>query len=152
MFNDKTVPPFDKITGLVDWKQYPEFTRFVHVSGAPICTFAYALSQKGARKVLYDLSVDRLAGAFDNALAGLCRDGAAGNKDGLRAKCITVTPPVFFHHRAKGRISGDSDIQTYENTGQVREKGTTENIVWSARNNIKNMLLHGTMESQFGKH
>ncbi|KAI4594638.1 hypothetical protein KJ359_007728 [Pestalotiopsis sp. 9143b] len=152
MFNDKTVPPFDKITGLVDWKQYPEFTRFVHVSGAPICTFAYALSQKGARKVLYDLSVDRLAGAFDNALAGLCRDGAAGNKNGLRAKCITVTPPVFFHHRAKGRIAGDSDIQTYENTEQVRQKGTTENIVWSARNNIKNMLMHGEMENQFGKY
>ncbi|KAI1873785.1 uncharacterized protein JN550_003054 [Neoarthrinium moseri] len=146
--NDITVAPLNKITGLVEFNKYPEFTRWVHISGAPICTFAYALSQKGARKVLFDLSVDHLLGAYDNALAGFCRDGASGNRDGLQAKCVSVTPPVFFHHRAKGRITGDSDIQKSD-SGDVREKGTTENIVWSARNNIKNMLMGLDMENQF---
>ncbi|KAI1345064.1 hypothetical protein F5Y15DRAFT_364734 [Xylariaceae sp. FL0016] len=146
--DDATVAPLSKITGLVDFKSYPEFTRFVHVSGGPICTFAYALSQKGARKVLFDLSVDRLSGAFDNALAALCRDGASGNLDGLQAKCISVTPSLFFHHRAKGAMSGDSDIQNFEHA-DIREKGTTENIVWSARNNIKNLLMGSRMENQF---
>jgi hypothetical protein len=149
IYNDETVPPLDKITGLVDFRGHPEFTRWVHVSGGPICTFAYALSQSGARKVLFDLSVDHLLGAFDNALAGFCRDGASGNQDGLRAKCISVTPPVFFHHKAKGPIIGDSDIQSIQSGGEVRQKGTTENIVWSARNNIKNMLMGLEMENQF---
>lgn len=120
----------------------------MHVSGGPICTFSYALSQSGARKVLYGLAVDRLSGAFDNALADLCREGASGNEDGLRAKCLSVTPPVFFHHRAKGPLAADSDIQKFEST-DVRQKGTTENIVWSARNNIKNMLMGLEMENQF---
>ncbi|KAI0521373.1 hypothetical protein F5B22DRAFT_596651 [Xylaria bambusicola] len=146
--NDETVPPLNKITGLVEFAKHPEFTRWVHVSGGPICSFAYALSQRGARKVLFDLSIDHLGGPFDNALAGLCRDGASGNINGLRAKCLTVTPPVFFHHRAKGPVKSDSDIQDTANT-EWRGKGTTENIRWSARNNLRNMMLGLEIESQF---
>ncbi|KAI1385301.1 glycosyltransferase family 25 protein [Hypoxylon trugodes] len=154
---DATVPPKNRVTGLVDFKNSPEFTRWVHITGAPICTFAYALSQRGARKVLFDLSVDHLTGPFDNALAGLCRravstwgveDLSVAGDRGLDAKCISVTPPIFFHHKAKGLVNGDSDIQTVSD-GQVREKGSTENIVWSARNNIKNMITGSRMESQF---
>jgi len=70
MTNDVTVPPADRLTGgAIDFKAHPEFTRWVHVTAAPICTFAYALSQNGARRVLFDLSVDRLGGPFDNALS-----------------------------------------------------------------------------------
>jgi len=152
--NDPTVPPPEHTTGLVDFNAHPH-TRWVHISAAPICTFAYALSQQGARKVLFDLSVDRLAGAFDNALAGLCRRSVAavGEENvegdrGLNTRCISVTPPVFFHHKARGRIAGDSDIQG-GGGDEVREKGTTENIMWSARNNIRNMIMGGEMESQF---
>lgn len=152
--NDPTVPPPEHTTGLVDFHANPH-TRWVHITAAPICTFAYALSQQGARKVLFDLSVDRLTGAFDNALAGLCRrsvaavgeENAEGDR-GLNTRCISVTPPVFFHHKAKGRIAGDSDIHGGEGD-EVREKGTTENIVWSARNNIRNMIMGTEMESQF---
>ncbi|KAI0480504.1 hypothetical protein GGR56DRAFT_687682 [Xylariaceae sp. FL0804] len=149
--NDATVPPLGRLTGLVDFAAHPEFTRWVHVSGGPICSFGYALSQRGARKVLLDLAVDHLRGSFDNSLCDLCRDGASGSPDGLRARCISVTPPLFFHHRAKGSAAGDSDIQgpPGDGGGAVREKGTTENIVWSARNNIRNMLLGLDVESQF---
>lgn len=155
--NDLTVPPLDKVTGLIDFKQHPEHTRFVHITGAPICTFAYALSQRGARKVLFDLSVDHLTGPFDNSLAWLCRRAVStvGVKDpekagdrGLDSKCVSVTPPVFFHHKAKGLVSSDSDIQKVAD-GAVREKGRTENIVWSARNNIRNMIMGTRMESQY---
>lgn len=152
--NDETVPPPEHTTGLVDFNAHPH-TRWVHITAAPICTFAYALSQQGARKVLFDLSVDRLAGAFDNALAGLCRrsvaavgeENAEGDR-GLDTKCVSVTPPIFFHHKAKGRVSADSDIQD-GGGDEVREKGATENIVWSARNNIRNMIMGTEMESQF---
>lgn len=147
--NDPTTPSLDKIKGLVDYKAYPEHTRWVHRAGGPICTFAYALSQAGARKVLYALSVDREGGgAFDNILADFCRDGTSGNPDGMRAQCLAVTPPLFYHHRAKGSASGDSDILDHS-VDQDRVKGQTENIVWSARNNIRNMLLGLEMEDQF---
>lgn len=158
--NDATVPPPHVVTGFQDFAASPH-TRWVHVTGAPICTFAYALSQRGARKVLYALSVDGLRGAFDNQLAGICRRAVAAAADddgkrevevegdrGLDAKCVTVTPPLFFHHKAKGPVSGDSDIQTVGGGG-VREKGFTENIMWSARNNLQNMILGAEMESQF---
>ncbi|KUI74014.1 Procollagen galactosyltransferase 1 [Cytospora mali] len=152
--NDPTVPPPDRTTGFQDFRAHPN-TRWVHISGAPICTFAYAVSQRGARKLLFDLSVDHLLGAYDNALAGLCRRAvsAVGEENpegdrGLDTKCISVTPPVFFHHKARGPIAGDSDIQ---NVGgdEFREKGSTENIMWSARNNIRNMIMGTEMENQF---
>lgn len=150
--NDKTVPPLDKITGLVDFKKHPEFTRWVHVTGAPICSFAYALTRRGAQKVLFDLSVDRLTGNFDNALGTFCRNGGSkkGDPTKLQAKCFTVTPPVFFHHRPKGMIGSESDIVVHgDKSRDIREKGSSENIMWSARNNIRNMLTQSEMESQF---
>lgn len=153
--NDVTVPPPEHTTGLLDFAAHPR-TRFVHISAGPMCSFAYAVSQAGARKLLFELSVNHLTGPFDNALADLCRRAVssigeespnAGDR-GLDTKCISVTPPVFFHHRARGRIFGDSDIQTVESS-DVREKGTTENIMWSARNNIRNMIMDTEMESQY---
>lgn len=101
------------------------------------------------------MSVDHLFGAFDNALAGLCRRSVAAAGDehaegdrGLDTRCVSVTPPVFFHHKPKGRVAGDSDIQDVGGD-DVRDKGFTENIMWSARNNIRNMILGTGMESQF---
>jgi hypothetical protein len=147
--HDETMPPADKTTGFQDFKSYPH-VRWVHSTGAPICTFAYALSLRGAQKVLFDLSVDHLVGPFDNALSGLCRWGRDPEKLGM--KCVSSTPGLFFHHKAKGSVSGDSDIQKVggeKGKGEVREKGVTENVVWSARNNIRNVLLGLQLESQY---
>lgn len=175
ILNDATVPALDHVTGIVDFRRYPARTRWVHVTAAPICTFAYALSYRGAQKILYALSVDGLSGPFDNALAGLCRrsvgswsglarsggGGGEGDRDqvardrGLDAKCVSVTPPLFFHHKSKGLVKADSDIQDYGGGGEegelpeAREKGATENIVWSARLNMLNMIAGREMESQW---
>jgi len=63
-------------------------------------------------------------------------------------RCLSVTPPIFSHYRAKGVVSGDSDIQSIDD-GNVREIGVTENIVWSARRNIRGMMLGDDMEGQY---
>ncbi|PBP20863.1 hypothetical protein BUE80_DR008440 [Diplocarpon rosae] len=146
--NDLTVPPPARVAGFQNYTTSP-YTRWVHVTGAPICTFAYALSLEGAKKVLFDLSVDHLAGPFDNALAGLCRWGRPETRLGMR--CFTVTPPVFMHHKAKGYSNGDSDIQVVGGGGKgsLREVGTTENMVWSARLNTREMIMGEDMKSQF---
>lgn len=150
--DDGTVPPPQFVSGFQDFAAHPH-TRWVAITGAPICTFAYALSQRGARKVLYELAVDRLNGAYDNQLADLCRRSipqTAGVEppEGLSINCLTVTPPVFFHHKAKGRVGSHSDIQDIGEDWTL-EKGTTENIMWSARNNIANMIAGLPPESQF---
>lgn len=177
ILNDATVPPPSRLTGLVDFAAHgPPRTRWVHVSAAPICSFAYALSRAGARKVLYEMSVGDggLVAPFDNALAGMCRRAvgswsgalgaregaaAAGDEDGaggLGAKCVSVTPPLFFHHKARGLVKGDSDIQEYggggigeEDMPEVRERGSTENIMWSARLNLANMIAGREIEEQW---
>lgn len=147
--HDVTVPPPEFTRGFPDWTEHP-YTRWVHRSGGPICTFAYALSQSGARKVLFDLSVDHLSGPFDNALAGLCRWGSEPSRLGM--KCISSNPGLFTHHKAKGSIAGDSDIQKVgdgTSKDEVREKGFTENVVWSTRNNLGNILTGKQMEGAY---
>lgn len=161
ILGDATVPALDRVTGLVDFRLYPEHSRWVHVTAAPMCTFAYAVSRRGAQKILYDLSVDRLSGPFDNALAGMCRravgswsstlTGGKGDRGdrGLDAKCVSVTPPLFFHHKAKGLVMADSDIQDGA-SDELRERGSTENVLWSVRLNLLNMLAgKREMESQW---
>ncbi|KAE9369423.1 glycosyltransferase family 25 protein [Stipitochalara longipes BDJ] len=137
IYPDPTVPPPERTRGFQNFSAYP-YTRWVHPTGGPICSFAYALSQQGARKVLFDLSVDHLTGPFDNALAGRCRWGRAEERLGI--KCLSVTPPLFSHHRVKGVVSGDSDIQSIGGE-DLREIGFTENIVWSARQNIRGIII-----------
>ncbi|KAG4026569.1 hypothetical protein MFRU_039g00470 [Monilinia fructicola] len=151
--SDATVAPPAHFKGFQNATQNPH-TRWVHTTGGPICTFAYALSQQGARKVLWDLSVDKLAGPFDNALAGLCRWGRDKNRLGMR--CVSVTPALFQHHKSRGWIGGDSDIQKVGGAkGALRDKGMTENLVWSARLNIREMLMgeriRGQWEEEDGK-
>lgn len=177
ILNDITVPPLNHVTGLVDFSGHEEHTRWIHVTAAPMCSFAYAVSQRGAQKILYDLSVNRLSGPFDNALASLCRravgawsplaalaeggdptdrEGTLGDR-GLDAKCISITPPLFFQHKAKGEAvmegnaqrEGEEDKAGDQKAPEIRDKGVTENIVWSARLNVLNMIKGTAMENQW---
>lgn len=151
--DDETVPPYSQVSNLVNWESFPAQTRVVHMSAAPLCSFAYAVSQKGAQKLLHALSVDGLHMAFDNSLAQICRDAVfdlARERDGgYGAKCISVNPTMMFHHKARGLVSADSDIQSYGKGGDVREKGMTESIMWSMRLNLKNLLSGKPLDAQF---
>ncbi|KAL3418812.1 Procollagen galactosyltransferase 1 [Phlyctema vagabunda] len=131
--DDETVPPKEHQPWLKALADYPEQTRIVHKTGAPICTFAYAVSLRGAQKILWALGMSGSNLAYDNALAYFCRDGY------LDIKCVSVQPMLFFHHRPAGAINKDSDIQNGDE-GAVRERGFTENIVWSTRLNIEKLL------------
>lgn len=135
--DDETVAPTAHQPWLIDLKDYPEHTRIIHKTGAPICTFAYAVSTRGAQKILASLALKGKNQNLDNALSFLCRDGV------LDLKCYSVQPTLFFHHRPVGSIDKDSDMTTVDNA-EIRPKGYTENIVWSTRLNLEKLVLGAT--------
>jgi hypothetical protein len=140
---DPTVPSPNHIRGNVSfsWADYPPQTRMVHVPGDNICSFAYALSRSGARKALYDLGIQGQHKPFDNHLSDLCR---------LRSwdmRCVGVTPSYFVHHRPRGKVSGDSDIN--KGGDEVREVGFTENILYSTRLNLERLIVGLKAEKQW---
>ena len=136
IFDDPSVPNFANLrvsNNEQHLKEHGEHSRLIHMAGAPICSFAYAVSNQGARKLLYGLSVKGLRGIFDNALSWWCTDHSQD------AACISAQPTYFFHHRPAGNANKASDIQEYG--GEKHEKGHTQNVRWSARLNLEKMIL-----------
>ncbi|KAK8075774.1 glycosyltransferase family 25 protein [Apiospora hydei] len=170
--DDATMPPPANTSSWIggDLRREPR-TRWVHFSGGPTCSAGYALSQAGARKVLHALSVGgSLIAQLDNAMADLCRDhtpwdAARENPAdtatahvngrpppgyaGARMRCLSVTPAVISQHKPRGRRAAESDIEAVENGHEIREKGESPNLVWSARLNVQNLILGLPMEDQF---
>ncbi|KAK8064441.1 glycosyltransferase family 25 protein, partial [Apiospora phragmitis] len=177
--NDETMPPAQNASSWIggDLRREPR-TRWVHFSGGPTCSAGYALSQSGARKVLHALSVGgTLVAQLDNAMADLCRDhtpwdaartptqsidgavaGTAATSNapppppgyqGARMRCLSVTPAVISQHKPRGRRAAESDIEAVENGHEIRERGESPNLVWSARLNVQNLILGLPMEDQF---
>jgi hypothetical protein len=125
--NDDTVPvprhlkahPFaDKVDPVGD--AYPPHTRIFHrASGGELCTVAYAVSQRGARRLLHQFGLKGWNGIFDSELGRWCamedpdmgrsaRVGPGeGKRKGRERVCLTTQPPIFAHHHP---MEGQSDI------------------------------------------
>lgn len=173
MREDETMPPPANTSSWIggDLRREPG-TRWVHFSGGPTCSAGYALSQAGARKVLHALSVGgTLIAQLDNAMADLCRDHTPWDAahlgqgpsiistvtnqppppgyTGARMRCLSVTPAVISQHKPRGRRAAESDIEAVENGHEIRERGESPNLVWSARLNVQNLIMGLPMENQF---
>ncbi|KAH0559392.1 hypothetical protein GP486_004096, partial [Trichoglossum hirsutum] len=136
--NDPTVPEdqyhdFWKDEGVPS--KYPQHTRTVHHIMGGICSFAYAVSQAGARSLLHDASTT-FKDPFDAILMKAC----SGLKPYKYLNCLTVRPPLFSHHRPAGRRDADSEITMSENRPGTRKKGMTHWVRWSVRLNIEKLL------------
>ncbi|KAL9112353.1 MAG: hypothetical protein Q9187_007791 [Circinaria calcarea] len=114
---------------------YPAHTRVVmRQSTASVCSLAYAISQRGARKLLYGLGLKKLDAPFDVMLRAWCQ-GSDGYEQHI---CPGVLPQLFDHHRRRGPKSVDSDISKPNEA--YRDKPVTLNIRWSVRMNMEKML------------
>ncbi|MCJ1312924.1 hypothetical protein MMC25_006600 [Agyrium rufum] len=118
---DPTVPPYFK-----SWETRispnPDHTRWVHRSTGPICTYAYALTDVTAKRILdsNDLGTTK----FDIWLHIRCKRGIF--------QCITVNPELFHHHE----VAGEKDsIINGQGGNEVIKNEMTENIWHSARCN-----------------
>ncbi|KAL4879976.1 hypothetical protein BJY04DRAFT_88488 [Aspergillus karnatakaensis] len=126
--DDPTACPPNKYTGLAKapMERLSKGQRVVFRSGAPICTFAYALTREGAKKVLLDVGGGKDQ-AFDIALMNGCRE--------RNLTCISVLPELFHHH-TPGMMGPSSLVNGGgQNSGEdiEVEMGHTENILKSAR-------------------
>ncbi|KAK5653009.1 hypothetical protein OQA88_9295 [Cercophora sp. LCS_1] len=151
--NDPTVPapkdmkphPFalkDEIADL-----YPPHTRVVHASKATACTQAYAVSQQGARKLLWRFGLETLTNGWDFMLKDWC-DGLHVGADEKAPVCVTVQPPLFSHHFGKGAAS---DITAPGGGFISKEKEMTPYLRWSVRLNLGRLVGGGSVEDQFGE-
>ncbi|KAI1481823.1 glycosyltransferase family 25 protein [Daldinia eschscholtzii] len=143
--DDPTMPSPGHIlgNGSFSWDNYPAHTRIVYVPGDNVCSFAYALSASGAQKALQYMGLEGQHKPFDNHLSDICRLRING------MRCVSIVPSLFVHHRPKGKISGDSDINKGDENEEVREVGFTENILYSTRLNLKNLVRGLDPEKQW---
>ena len=137
--NDPTVTPLKHRTNYgvfprEEMPKYPNNTRIVFETTRGICLYGYALSHRGAQKVLYYLSMSPWHAAVDFGIEDMCRWPERN------FRCVGVFPQIVDSHRAAGGSSKDSDIASKKD--QVRKKGFTFNIVRSTRLNA-NVLMDG---------
>jgi len=147
-YGDSTVPERQylktvfNVDGLKD--EYPSHARVVHHVSDAACSLGYAVTQAGARRLLYWLGLMEMTSAFDLMLRQFC-EGIEG-KD--YHNCLTVQPALFQHHRPAVNKTFESDISSHGT--EYREKAMTEVIRWAVRMNTR-VLLDGKtdFEDQF---
>ena len=140
--NDATVPAPERranFAPIPDMQRegYDNYTRVVYRAKRGVCLYAYALSYRGARKLLRHEATRKTFTPIDIGVGDWCQNSPD-------VKCIGVFPQLIDSHKAAGRISRDSDIGNYS-AQEVRQKGFTFNIVHSTRLNVDH-LLAGEMD------
>lgn len=138
--NDDTVPPMNhrqnfNLVPQMNELGYDNSTRIVFRANDGVCLYSYALSFRGAQKILrWQNKIEKFK-PIDMAIGDQC-------KNDPNFKCIAVFPQLVDSHKAAGRLSQDSDIGTYD-PKNIRKQGYTNNIVRSTRLNIDNLLHDG---------
>ncbi|KAK3503330.1 hypothetical protein B0T13DRAFT_411203 [Neurospora crassa] len=144
ILNDPTVPnpehlrahPFALQDQLAEL--YPPHTRVVHLSTGTICTQAYAVSQKGARKLLWRFGVkEALTKGWDLVLGEWCDGLFVEQGRDTAPVCVTVQPPLFSHHFGKGAAS---DITAPGGGFVDKKKEMTPYVRWSVRLNMGRLV------------
>lgn len=73
---------------------YENHTRVIHHVAETTCSLAYAVSQAGARRLLFDTGIRELSGPYDNMLSEFCE----GVGDRRTHVCLTSQPALFKQH------------------------------------------------------
>ena len=139
--NDVTTPPPSRrvnFAGIPDMARegYENSTRVVFRANNGVCLYAYALSYRGARKLLRGQLTRKEFAPIDLAIGHMCRDDP-------EFKCIGVFPQIIDSHKAAGSLDRDSDISDFSEA-ETRQSGYTFNIVHSTRLNMDHLLAGET--------
>ncbi|KND88357.1 hypothetical protein TOPH_06972 [Tolypocladium ophioglossoides CBS 100239] len=143
-YNDMTVPEMRHLWSLnVPFtlaQKYPNHTRAVHHAQDGVCTLGYAVSQRGAQKILYHVGLKEVTDPFDILLKLFC-DGSARRSTDMH-NCLTTQPGLFHHHRTVGHHSEASDIGDHGDG--FRDNAYTDMVRWSVRLNAIELMNGGT--------
>lgn len=141
--NDSTVPepqylkpmsnaPLDAVGSV-----YPPHSRVIHQTNTTLCSLAYAVTQAGARKLLFEFGIRELYKGYDAALSDYCNGQTRAQKEDAAPMptCVTVQPPVFAHH------FGDKPSSDVLSVGP-KEKPERESryVKWSVRMNLERLV------------
>lgn len=142
--NDPTIPlpkylrpvrsaPLDPMATL-----YPPHSRLVHRTNTTLCTIAYAVTQTGARKLLYEFGIREFSHGYDFALSDYCSGKSRAQLEDAAPvpMCVVVQPPVFGHwFQGEG---GGSDISAVGMGGKPEEG--SRYVKWSVRGNLEGLV------------
>ncbi|KAH0255112.1 glycosyltransferase family 34 protein, partial [Aureobasidium melanogenum] len=145
------VPPEHRIyhdkPDMQNWEVGPNAdnqTRIFFVATWGVCTTAYAVSIRGAMKMLYHQSLSKFNMAIDMGLGVMCANPPAASD----FKCIAPYPAMVGLSRPAGDIAKFSDINTAAfGDVQPSEKSHSEGLVFSVHQNI-DRLVSGQAEFQ----
>lgn len=119
-------------------------TRIVFKSEGGVCTAGYALSQRGARKILYYMSMQAFNRQVDWGYADLCK-----NKE-YDFTCVSVFPQLVGVFHTAGNTSKWSDIGYGDESQSQVEPASAQHLVFSTRMNMENLLQGKTVfDSQY---
>ncbi len=139
--NDETVAPKKNLwTFNIPFtlkETYPEHTRAYHHVQEGVCTLGYALSQRGARKLLHEVALKDVGHAYDILLRFYC-EGEQGRRAGRQ--CLATQPSLFHHHRPAGPASANSDISNHGANGEFHKNAMTDMVRWSVRLNADALM------------
>lgn len=134
LFEDETVPSRAMYHGFGKnaVERLPEFHRAVFWSRGPVCSFAYAVTRKGAGRLVRELGGGGNE-AFDLAMMEACR--------AQRLACVSVLPEVMHQYfpsevfGVKSLVDVGNGVEQTEDEEELYEgvMGSTENIIRSAR-------------------
>lgn len=117
IFEDNTSVPMEQYLGINRHvaELLNEGQRCVHFSQNPVCTWAYAVTAAGARKVLERASLGQ-GGAFGLMMLHACQDRIF--------KCVTVNPQIFSpYHPAEG---DESEVGAGDSGREFQSKSSNE--------------------------
>lgn len=148
MQNDPTVAPS---THRPWWRRHPNLTpkalhgnhtRYIYEVGHGLCSFGYAVSTRGAQKLLYSQALQGQATNFDRAIQRMCK------LRNLDYRCYTAWPPLVTTHFPIGPVSATSD-RVPADTAEMRTVADTPFIVYSGQLNLERILAGHNITSQW---
>ena len=111
------------VLGQNAYRDIAPHTRWIAAPAAPMCTFAYAVTLRGAEKLLERRNHGGQGMDFSTSVA--CHGVL---------QCVATLPEVFHHHKKVG--GGFTPQIIRENTEEEKAeepRSFTQNIAWSAR-------------------
>jgi GR25 family glycosyltransferase involved in LPS biosynthesis len=157
---DLTVPPPNKRGSMLQpydlgyWEGAPDFdtqTRIIYKAGYGFCFAGWAVSLRGAEKILHKLSMLPYELAVDLGVAEMCAHGT------YNIVCLAPFPayvgiskPAGNSNRGSDIVDGNGkgragDVATRDNAGgKFRKEPESERVVFSTRMNIPRLLVGET--------